>query len=235
VALVVGVGVELERDEDVGREAEVAEVETGGEDTDDLVGVAAELDGLADDLLVAAEAAGPEAVAENRDFGAFGKVLFLDKRAAAKGGRAEQAKVIGADLGLLDLLGEARSGEIGHAAAVGGDILDDARLGAPVVEFGGGGADSRALWGSGLEEHEAVGLGERGGLEQDGIDDGEDGGVGSDTEGQGGHGGRGEAGVLEEHAHRVPDILEERFHGHIDAGMGKVLRRPVVFWPAEIS
>ena len=59
---------------------------------------------------------------------------------------------------------------------------------------------------------QAIRIGKRDRLQQDGVDDREDGGVGADAERQRGHGGQGEARALAEHAERVPEIFQKRFH-----------------------
>jgi hypothetical protein len=113
----------------------------------------------------------------------------------------------------VDLFGDgAGEVEAGSAEVVGGDVLEDAGLCTPVVEFGGGSAGPLPV-GLGIEElNDAVGVGIAEGLEEDRIDDGEDGGVGSDAEGESGDGGEGECRVGDEHAEGVAEVAEEIAH-----------------------
>ena len=203
VALVLGVGVELKGDPDIGRGAEFAEVEGGADDADHDVGIAAEGDGLAKNLRVAAKAPLPASLAQNHDFFAVRQVFLLGECASPYTGRAEETEIVGADLGGLKLLRKCAAGEVDHAGAKRGDVLHDAGLFPPVLEFGGRCTGSGASGRGVQEEDETVGVGKGRRFEQDRVDDGEDGGVGSDAERQCQDGGEGEARTLPEGAQRV--------------------------------
>ena len=79
-------------------------------------------------------------------------------------------------------------------------------------ELGGRGAVVFAVGTLALEHDDAIGIGEVGRLEQNGVDDGEDGGVGADAKCERGDGGGGESATLPEHAEGVAEVLEECFH-----------------------
>ena len=64
-----------------------------------------------------------------------------------------------------------------------------------MLELGGRGALAGALRRGVHEKNDAVGIRERGGLQQDRVDHGEDGGIGADAEGQRGDRGGREAGL----------------------------------------
>ncbi len=77
-----------------------------------------------------------------------------------------------------------------------------------------GEADGAVAFGKGVHELDhAVGLGIGERLEQDGVDDGEDGGVGSDAEGEAAMAVRVKAGLRDEHAEGVAEVLPEITHG----------------------
>ena len=63
-----------------------------------------------------------------------------------------------------------------------------------------------------IELDHAIGIGISERLQQNRVDHGKDGGVGSDAQRQGGNRGDGEAGVLEEHAQRVLNLLPQMTH-----------------------
>ena len=207
VALVGAVGVDLEGQPDVG--FGVGD-EGLAEDSDDGVWLVAEREGAADDVGIASEFALPEAVADDDDFAAVGRVFLRGEGAAQHDGRAKEAEVGFADVDAVDLLGMvAGEVEAGAAEVVGGDVLKDAGLLPPVVELGGRSGGSFALGRCEQELDDAVGVGIGERLEQDGVDDGEDGGVGSDAKGQGCDGCDGEAGIFEEAAQGVLEVMPQ--------------------------
>ena len=73
VALVGRLRVDLERDVELRRRSELAEVEFGPDDADDDVRFAAELDGLADNLTVGIEATHPQRMTHHRDMRRSGR------------------------------------------------------------------------------------------------------------------------------------------------------------------
>ena len=132
MAEVGAVGIDLEGNPDVG--FGIGD-EGFSQDTDDGVGLVAEGDAGADDVGVAAELALPEAVADDHDVAAVGRIFLGGEGAAEDDGRAEEAEVGFGDVDAVDLLGNgAGEVEAGTAEIVGGDILKDAGLGFPGVE-----------------------------------------------------------------------------------------------------
>ena len=128
---------------------------------------------------------------------AVGKVFLLGEGAAELNGSTEEFEVVVGDVDAVDLFGDgAGEVEAGSAEVVGGDILKDAGLLLPVVEFGDGGGRSVTA-GLGDEElDQTIGLGIGEGFEEDGVDDGEDGRVDAYAECERGDGGEGEGGAL---------------------------------------
>ena len=59
------------------------------------------------------------------------------------------------------------------------------------------------------DDHELLGVGIRERPKQDGVDDREDGGVGADAEGERYDGDGSEAGVFEEHAGAVTEVMQQ--------------------------
>ena len=76
MALILGVGVQLKRHPDVGRGAELPEIEGGADDADHHVGIAAQRDGLAENLRIAGKAPLPAILAEDRDLLAVRQVFL---------------------------------------------------------------------------------------------------------------------------------------------------------------
>ena len=210
MAQVGAVGVDLEGEPDVGGRVEL---EGRTDDANDGVWLIAERKRGADDVGIAAELALPEPVADD-DHVAGGGGVFLGREGAAEDdGRAEEAEIRFGDVNAVDLFRDL-AGEIkvGTTEVVGGDVLENAGLSAPVVEFGGGRAGPVAVGSDVHHLHDAVGVGIAERLEENGVDHGEDGGVGSDAEGDGGDGGDGEGGTGEEGAEGVAKVLPEIIH-----------------------
>ena len=105
VALVGAVGVDLEGQPDVG--FRIGD-EGLAEDSDDGVGLVAERERGADDVGIASEFALPEAVADDHDFAAVGRIFLRGEGAAQHDGRAEEAEIGFADVDAVDLLGIGR-------------------------------------------------------------------------------------------------------------------------------
>ena len=139
--------------------------EAGSDDADDGVGCAVELDCRSDDVGVGGVAGLPEVVAEDGDVAAVGAVFGLGEGAAGGEGRAEHGEVVGGDVGAFDLLGVVAAGDVdaGAAEVVGCDLLEDAGLLMPDVEFGDVGAGEVALGRVVAQGDEGlrVGVGER--------------------------------------------------------------------------
>jgi hypothetical protein len=105
VALVGAVGIELKRDPDLRGRTEFTEIELA-EYADDLIWLSAQGDRFADHVRVGAEAAGPQAVADDHDARTERHVLFGHECAAVFDRRAEQPEEIGRDPARLQLFGE---------------------------------------------------------------------------------------------------------------------------------
>src|SRR6202007_915754 len=125
------------RDPELGRGAELRGVEAGRDDADHGADVAAQGDGPADDARVAPEASRPQGMAQDRDPFAAGAILVGAERAAALDPGAEETEVGRGDLAGPKLLGEPASRVVDDVRPVGGDVLDDAFLFAPVLELRG--------------------------------------------------------------------------------------------------
>ena len=212
MALIGGMGIELERYPDIRRQPEVAKIEVRLQDPNDHIGIAAQRDGLTDDRGIGGKAPLPEAVAENNHFVAARQILRAREGAPAIGLCAEEAEVTGAHLCRLQLLRDSASGQVHHAGPECGDVLENAGLFAPMLELGGRGGGSGALRGSVHQQDQPFRVGERGGLQQHRVDDREDRRIRSDSQGESRYRRGGEAGALPQEAKRVPDVLDQRFH-----------------------
>ena len=137
VSLIGAIGIELEGEPDVGG---WVVLEVRAEDADDRVGIATEGEGGSYDFWIAAELAFPEAVAEDDDAAAVGEIFFLGEGATELDACTEELEVVAGDVNTVDLFGHG-AGEIeaGAAEVITGDVLKDAGLLLPDVEFGDGG------------------------------------------------------------------------------------------------
>ena len=210
MALIGAVGIDLEGEPDV---RDGIGLKGLAEDAEDGVRLIAEGERGADDFGIAAEFTLPESVTDNDNVTAVGGIFLGREGAAEHDGRAKEAEVRLGGVDTVDLLGNG-AGEIeaGTAEVVGGDVLKDAGLGTPVVEFGGRRAGPVTVRGDVHELDHAVGVGIGEGLQQHGVDDGKDGGVGSAAEGERGDGGDGERRVGDEDAEGVAEVLPEVIH-----------------------
>ncbi len=214
VALVGRLRVYLERDVQLGLRTELAEVESGSDDADDDVRFATELDGLAQNLLVGIEATHPQRVTHQRDMRLVRPIFGRGERPSHHDGHTEELEVLCRHLFGSQLFRQPGASEIDDVGSVGGDVLDDVGLAAPVSELGRRRAGEAALGRGRLEDDHAIRVGIGDGLEQHRVDDGEDGGVGADPQCQGADGGQGEAGALEKRADGVPGVGQQVCEGH---------------------
>ena len=176
---------EVEDGDDVERIAEDGGAR--GEDADDGSRPAVERELFVDDVLIAAEAALPEAVAEE-DGGAGVAAFVVGSEVAAEDGLdAHDVEEVAGDLEGGDAFGAGGGGEGGHAARVERHVSEGVRAGAPVAEVGvrDGEAANGLVGVGGPEGDDAIAVAEWEGLEEDGVRDAEDGGVGADAEGDG--------------------------------------------------
>ena len=203
---------ELERE----IERDVGPFEARRHDADDLVGLVDELDGAADDVGIAEVVALPEFVAEHDDGlrvvaeGGVGR----DEPAAIECGHAPMIRIVGGDVGGLDVFGDVAVGG-GEVPVVHADDAFDGfglaeLLDLRAVEAGVAGV---AVFIEETDLHHAVGARVGEWVDEDGVNDGEDGACGADAEGERENGGQDEAGALAEFARGVLEVGEERLHG----------------------
>jgi hypothetical protein len=212
VALVGRARIELEGDPDVGRRAELLDVEALADHADHDVGIPTQGDGPACHLRIAAEAAGPQVVVDQGHARTLGRVLLRGERAAQDNGSAEAAEVVAGDLGGAKLFRLIAARIVDDAGAKGRDLLQHTRLLAPVLEFRGGRCVSRALRRCIHEHHQAFGIGERDRLEEHRVNKGENGRIGPDSKRQSGHRGDGEAGTPQEAAEGMLHVSNKGVH-----------------------
>ena len=87
--------------------------------------------------------------------------------------------------------------------------------------------------GRGIHGVELVRFGEWKRIEEYTVDDGEEGGVGADAQSESEDGDGGEAGILEEHAHAVADVLPKIHHRHpgqIDVVVAEMFQVEIRGW-----
>ncbi len=194
VSLIGAIGIELEGQPDVGG---WIGLEVRAKDADDGIGVATEGDSGADYLWIAAELALPETITEDDDVATVGEVFLLGEGSTELDGSTEEFEVVVGDVDAVNLLGHgAGEVEAGTFLVVTGDVLKDAGLLLPYVEFGYGGASSVSAGLSDEELDQTFGLGVGEGFEEDGVDDGKDCRVDTDTECECGDCGEGEGGTF---------------------------------------
>src|SRR5579864_3717116 len=130
-----------------------------------LIALAVKLDISADDVLITAEAALPQSVAEDNHMAAMRAILGGGEGAAREDGCAQQAKIIAGHMDALHLLRLPAAGEVesGTSLVVSGDILENAGLLMPDIELGHAGAPKRSLRPGFHQLHQRLrlGIGER--------------------------------------------------------------------------
>src|SRR5579859_5612674 len=116
-------------------------VELTAQNADHSVWLIAELNAGADDVLIAAEFPLPQAIAEDDNVTAVGRVLLRREGTAQHDRRSEEAEVCLTRVNPMHLLGNS-AGEIEpwSAEVVRSNVLEDAGLSAPVIELCGRGA-----------------------------------------------------------------------------------------------
>jgi hypothetical protein len=182
------------------------ELELVGHDADDRARAVVDADGAADDVGVGAEALAPEAVLDEDDGVGAGPALLLAEGAAALGARGEHAEERGRDARAGDALGLLALVEAEVLLAVGGQLLEDAGLLAPVEVVGG--RDRVAVVGlvhAALPDHHDPRrrlVRER--PQQQRVDDREDGRVRAHAQGHGQHRHGRKPRVLPQHPCREP-------------------------------
>ncbi len=197
----------------------------GPEHADDFVRLAVQRQLAADDGRIAAEAAPPEAFAQDGDTPAVRQILGRGKGPPCRHRRAEQPEEVGADVSRRDLFRVAL-GQVDDAEPVRRHVLDDGGLPPPVVELGRRRPLSRSL-GRGVDEHHQaarIRVGER--PQQDGVHDREDRRIRADAERQRGDGGEGERRAVPRRPKRVPQILKECVHDGTSVSASADLLRP---------
>ena len=122
VPLILRVGVELERDPDFGIRDELLKVHARVEHANHRVRIAAERDGLADDVGIAVEASRPHLIAEHDGLVAVGPILFSAERASPEDWRAEEPEEICRDAARSELFGKRSAGVVDDAGVERGDV-----------------------------------------------------------------------------------------------------------------
>jgi hypothetical protein len=213
-----------ERDDDVGvggvaegRHHLVAQRKGLGQDADDLIPAAVQLEPASDGAAIAAIAAHPCRVAENRACGRRLGVFLGGEQAADFGPCAEHRQQVGRHAQRADPLG---------LAAAAGEVLVRAVADRHVLEPRPGVLDVEILCGrepvladpeagrSIPQDHQAIGVWVRQRMQQQGAGDAEDGRVGADAQGEREHRREHESGIPPESAERVAHVrAEEIDHG----------------------
>ena len=198
----------------------IEEDEIRGQHADDLVGLAAQPDVLADRVIAAAEQPLPGAMGEDDDLLLSEFALLLGEELAAIRLRAEHPEERRRDEHRLDAFGLCQPAAADRDAGLAEQRrLLERRHVALAVEVvghavGAAGLDARA--GVFIEEaDQPVGLGKRQRLEQDAVDDRENCDVGRQTQGQGRNGREREAAILPEQPSGKAQILQQSFHGYV--------------------
>jgi hypothetical protein len=160
-------------------------VEAGRHDADDGDGLAIDPERAAEDAGIRTEALEPGGVGKNDDSVVAGAVFFGRERAAQGRSRAEEREKIGGDEKAAQAVGGlARLADVEIGAAHGGGLLEHGVLRAVIEEVGGRVCVALAGGGGAEETDDALGLGIRRRVEEQGVEDAERAGVGSDAERQ---------------------------------------------------
>ena len=219
-ALVEGCGVFGERGPQVDRAAVFRKLHAGRSHSDHGEQQAVDVDGAAEDPLVACEAVLPQGVTEHGNVGSR-HLLFSEEAAPEFRLHAEHREQVPGGDHARDLDRRLRIGESEALVAIRDEVLEDPVLLAEVEEVGIG--ELRGVRAAptihGTERHDTVGVGKRQRAQDDRIDDRKDGGGGADSERQRERGRGGEAFRSPEPAKGVPKILRE----NVDAGQGAPL------------
>ena len=211
-------GVDLDGNEELdgfgrGQREIRRERKASGHDAHDPVADAVELDRLREDAGIAAEAALPQSVAEDRHGGTARQVLLLREPAADHGPRAQNVEEVGRALADADPDRlTATAGQVGGPEVESGDALETPDA-APVVEELGIRHPRLVEVLPAAPDHDpplGLPVGQR--REQDRADDREDGGRRAHAERQGQHGGRREARRPAHPPQGIPDVLEKVLH-----------------------
>ena len=196
-------------------------------DAGDLVGVAVDLDGAADNSGVGGVAARPQGVAENDDVRTVAHVLGGGERPSHHCSHAERREQVRRDACRGHALRVAVAGEVHLPLTPGGDLAE--RLSPPPV------VDDLAGRHPGLVErrplapdhHRPVGLAPRQRPQEDGVDDAEDGRVRADAEGQRQDRDGGERRVPAERTGAKANVLQ----GSVEKGRGHGVGLDGQNWP----
>jgi hypothetical protein len=183
-------------------------------DADHGLRPAVQLDGLADDRLIAAKAALPEVVAENHDCRLRVAILRVSEGAADERRHAEDRKKRRLDGLRHDLLRVASTGQVRAQVDHGGHRVERRAALTPPYEVG---RTHRVVLAWPVraffpERHDAMGLAERKTLEQHGVHDREDRRVGADAKCEGEYRDGGETRRAHAHPEGVANVLKQRVH-----------------------
>jgi len=189
------VGLEDPRQPDLGLGNEKGEVEARRQDAHDGDVLPVQPEASSQQLRVAAEAAVPERIGDDRDVTPARRQLLGLEAAPPRRRRAEQAEEIARDARGRELLGLALASQAGVERVVDGEAVEAPSLVPDGLVLGERDGHAAGM-GVGVELRDGdqplrVPKGKR--PQQDGVDDAEDGGAGPDAEGQGEHGNGAEA------------------------------------------
>ena len=190
----------------------VREVEPLGEHPDHGAGVAAEVDGGADDVGVRSEPVDPGAVAEQHHPVGPRPALLVGEEAAEVGGRPQQREERRRHPRPAQGDGAVGARPVDRGGPVGGELLERSRV---VLEQGHRTVREKRARPSPerlADAHDRLGVrpGQR--PQQDAVDDAEHRGVGADAEGEGRDRGEGERALPRELADGVAEVSKERVH-----------------------
>ena len=181
----------------------------------DLIRLSVELNISADDRAICAESPVPQTVTQYHHVSAMGAIFRGGKSPARDHGRAQNRKIIRADMHALHLLGPIVAGEVqsGAAAVVRRNLVKDSCLLPPDVELGHVRARERTLIAGVHQMDKRLGVGIREGLEQNCIDDGEDGRIRADPDGNHKNGDHRECWGFQQRAHGEANVVPDVFEG----------------------
>ena len=185
-----------------------APLEAGGHDPHDLVGLAVQPQGRAEEGGIGAEAPLPEAVPEHDHVLPPRLLLLREECASPPGGCAQRLEEVGRDEQAMHPLGLAGAGQVGVPGARGRDAGEHARL-APMVEEGRGRARGHHVRVAVLEEENALRIPVWELLQEDGVEDAEGRHAGGEGQAQRRDDGEREAGRAPHPPDRLRDLPDD--------------------------
>ena len=167
----------------------------------------------ADNRAISTVAALPDRVAQQHDRGSAGSIVFGRKFTSDRGVRADEREAVPGDVDAVILVGLALVGAEIHRAHLH-QRYPGKRAGraTPILEIGLRDPKGATLRVTGVDHHDAIGIIERQGPQQHGIDEGEHGAGGADAEGERRHRGQRESAIPDEATGRELEILQNGCH-----------------------